>query len=159
MPIPPHLYITGTRQGKIEGPCPITGREGSIIVQQFDHEILIPRSTQTGQPTGKRVHNPLVIVKAFDKASPKLYQALTTGEILSEVVLKFFRITPLGKEEHYFTIKLEDAVIQAMAAFVPSCLDQNYARFTHMEKVSFVYAKIIWTWEEDGIESEDEWKI
>jgi type VI secretion system secreted protein Hcp len=28
-----------------------------------------------------------------------------------------------------------------------------------MEDVSFTYSKIIWTWEVDGVEAQDEWKV
>jgi type VI secretion system secreted protein Hcp len=30
--------------------------------------------------------------------------------------------------------------------------------YRHMEEVCFTYEKIKWTWEADGIESEDSWK-
>lgn len=157
MPMPAHLYVTGARQGKMEGSCEIQGREGSILVQEFKHEISIPRSPQTGQPTGKRVHNPLIITKFFDKSSPLLYQALTSGEKLTDVHIDWYRITEQGKEEHYFTIKLEDAIVVSMVPFMPNCLDLQYAQYQHMEEVAFTYRKITWTWEPDGIEGEDDW--
>ncbi|MDV3443847.1 type VI secretion system tube protein Hcp, partial [Pseudomonas otitidis] len=35
---------------------------------------------QSGQPTGQRVHKPLMITKVFDKSSPLIFNALTSGE-------------------------------------------------------------------------------
>ena len=157
MPMPAHLYLTGKSQGKIDGSCEISGREGSILIQKVDHRIAIPRSPQTGQPTGKRVHNPLTVVKFFDKASPKLYQALSSGESFSDIHIDWYRITEEGTEEHYFTTKLEDAIIVSINAFMPQCLEIQFEQFQHMEEVAFTYRKIIWTWEVDGIESEDDW--
>jgi type VI secretion system Hcp family effector len=39
-----------------------------------------PRDTESGMALGKRAHKPLVIVKEMDAASPKLYEAVTTGK-------------------------------------------------------------------------------
>ncbi len=159
MPMPLHLEIEGKNQGKIEGSCEMQGREGTILVQALTHTVHIPRSPQTGLPTGKRVHGPLVITKEVDKSTPKLYQALCTGEQMSSVVIKWYRIDPSGTEEHYFTTKLQDAIITEIKAWMPNALDEKKASFKHMEDVSFTYKKIIWTWEPDGIESEDDWTV
>ncbi len=158
MPMPFHMTVGGATQGPIEGSCDQEGREGTILCQAYDHQIDIPRDTQSGLPVGKRVHGPLTITKVFDKASPKLAQALTSGEQL-EVELKWYRIDATGIEEHYFTIKLEDAIVVGMKAWTPNCLDATKEGFSHMEDVSYTYTKIIWTWEPDGIETEDSWKI
>ena len=159
MPMPFHMTMEGTTQGAIEGSCDQTGREGTILCQAFQHDISIPRDPQSGQPTGKRVHNPLTITKVFDKSSPKLYQALTSGERMKDVTMKWYRIDNAGIEEHYFTVTLEDAIIVSMRPHVPNCLDPQFASYGHMEEVAFTYRKIRWTWEPDGIESEDDWRV
>ncbi|KEA24206.1 hypothetical protein BH79_29030 [Pseudomonas aeruginosa C0324C] len=50
--------------------------------------MIIPRDPQSGQPTGQRVHKPVVITKVFDKASPLLLAALTSGERLTKVEIQ-----------------------------------------------------------------------
>jgi len=135
------------------------GRKDTILCQAFNHEVYIPRDPQTGLPTGKRVHNALIVTKVFDKGSPKLYQALATGERMSDVTMKYYRINPSGNEEHYFTIKLEDAIIVSIKPWIPNALDPARESFTHMEDVSFTYSKIIWTWEIDGVEAQDSWQV
>ena len=158
MPMPAYLTLEGEKQGKIDGSCEQEGKEKTIIIQAFKHEVYIPRDPQSGMATGKRVHNPLSIVKTYDKSSPKLYLALVKGEHMKSVVIKWYRIKPTGEEEHYFTTKLEDAIIVSMKPWMPNCLDPSSESFTHMEEVSFTYRKAIWTWEPDGIEAEDDWK-
>ena len=159
MPMPFYMTLEGYDQGAIEGSCDQAGREGTILCQALTHEVSIPRDPQSGQPSGQRVHHALSITKVFDKASPKLYQALTRGERMKNVTMKWYRIDVTGTEQHYFTIKLEDAVVVTMRPTVPNCLDPQLASYGHMEEVSFTYRKIIWTWEPDGIESEDDWKV
>jgi len=149
--IPLRLEISG-----IEG----SGREGTILVEAFSHEIRVPFDPASGLPTDTRVHNALVVTKTFDKSSPKLYQALTSGEHFDDVTLKFYRGAEKDKkQEHYFTIKLEDAIIVSMRPFMPNILDPNNENFRPMEEVAFTYGKITWTWEIDGIEATDEWSI
>lgn len=157
MAMPSHLSLEGNTQGAIEGSCEIEGREGTILVYAMDHLINIPRDTHTGLPTGKRIHGSLKITKEVDKSSPKLYQALCSGEQCSMVQLDHYRISPQGAEENYFTIKLENAIIVDIRQWFPETLVKTNEPFKHMEDVSFSYEKIIWTWVPDGIEAEDSW--
>ena len=159
MPMPAHLEVTGESQGKIDGSNEQQGRENTMLIEAFEHEIKIPRDTQTGLAVGKRIHNPFTITKLYDKASPKLYQALCTGEHCSDVTLKWYRIDPTGKEEHYFTHRLVNAIIVSIRPYMPNCYDAATESYGHMEEVAFTYEKIIWTWEPDGIETEDSWQV
>lgn len=143
-----HISLTGQNQGVIEGSCTVAGKEGTSVVVEFEHDLYIPLDPLSGQPTGRRVHQPLRVVKFMDKATPKLFQALCTGEHLTEVMLKWYRIDPTGNEEHYFTTRLEDAVIVA--------IKPSGCPLEHMEDVSFTYHRIVWTWEPDGIEYQDD---
>jgi type VI secretion system secreted protein Hcp len=153
------MEVEGENQGKIEGSCDMQGREGTILVYEMDHDIHIPRDPQSGLPSGKRIHGPLSIVKEYDKASPKLYQALCTGERMKNVTIKWYRIDPKGAEEHYFTHILENAIIVEMKPYMPMAFVKENEPYRHMEKVSYTYGKIKWTWEVDGIESEDSWQV
>jgi type VI secretion system secreted protein Hcp len=159
MPMPFHMTLTGTSQGAIEGSCIMAGREGSILCEALEHEIYIPRDTQSGLATGKRVHKPLTITKVFDMSSPKLFQALVIGEHMTDVTFKYYRISAAGQEEHYFTVKLTEAIVVSIKAWIPNCLDPKTETLTHMEDVSFTYQKIGWTWVPDGIEAEDSWLV
>ncbi len=157
MPMPCSMQVEGETQGKIEGSCKIKGREGQIAIQSLRHKIEIPRSPQTGLPTGKRVHLPMTVTKEVDKSSPKLYQALGSGEGMKSVILDFYRINPKGQEEKYYTTKLENAIVVGISAWIPNCMDSEYSQFGHMEDVSFSYEKITETWLKDGIETQDSW--
>ena len=159
MPMPAHMELTGENQGKIDGSCDMQGREDTILIQAMNHNVRIPRDPQTGLAIGKRIHEALTVTKVYDKSSPKLYQALCTGEHFSEVVIKWYRIDPTGKEEHYFTHALEDAILVDIKPWTPNCLDPNTESFSHMEDLSFTYRKIKWTFEDGGIEAEDDWKV
>ena len=157
MAMPCYLTLEGENQGKIEGSCEVSGHEGKILVQAVEHSIELPKNPQTGLPSGKRQHLGITLTKEIDKSSPKIYQALCSGEQLKSAQLEFYRISPKGTEEKYYTIRLEKAVIVATRLWVPNCLQPDTRQMGHMEDIGMTYEKIVWTWVPDGIESEDSW--
>ncbi len=50
MALQAHMTVEGTEQGTIEGGSQLKGREGTIEVQQFLHEIYMPHDHNTGTP-------------------------------------------------------------------------------------------------------------
>ncbi|KSE54345.1 Hcp1 family type VI secretion system effector, partial [Pseudomonas aeruginosa] len=151
--------MTGTKQGLITagaftedsvGNTYQEGHEDQVMVQGFNHEVIIPRDPQSGQPTGQRVHKPVVITKVFDKASPLLLAALTSGERLTKVEIQWYRTSAAGTQEHYYTTVLEDAIIVDIKDYMHNCQDPGNAHFTHLEDVHFTYRKITWTHEVSG---------
>jgi type VI secretion system secreted protein Hcp len=155
MPNPCYMTLTGVSQGKIDGSVEVKGKEKTIELFAVDDTINIPKSPQTGLPTGKRVHNPYTVTKQIDEASPKLFQALCQGEQFSDVTINWYRTTKDGKEEKYFTTKMEKAIIVSIRTWMPEVLDPTQSQLGHMEDVSFTYEKITWTWEPKGISTTD----
>jgi type VI secretion system secreted protein Hcp len=164
---PAYMSIEGTKQGLITagaftadsvGNTYQEGHEDQVMVQGFQHQVTIPRDPQSGQPTGQRIHKPLVITKVFDKASPLLQAALTSGERLTKVEIQWYRTSAAGTQEHYYTTTLEDAIIVDMKDYMLNCQDPSNSHFTHLEDVHFTYRKITWTHEVSGTSGSDDWR-
>ena len=153
MPMPCYLILEGQNQGKIEGSAKVQGHEGKILVQAVDHTIEIPKSPQTGLPTGKRVHCPMIVTKEIDKSSPKLFQALTSGEQMEDVTLEFYRISPKGTEEKILHGEAVQRDPDQHPTWTPNCLDSDNRQMGHMEDIAFTYEKITWTFDLDGIKA------
>ncbi|MBA4790887.1 MAG: Hcp family type VI secretion system effector [Pseudomonadota bacterium] len=167
MPTPAYVSITGEKQGDITkgaftadsvGNLWQEGHEDESIVQAFSSNVIIPRDPQSGQPSGSRVHQPATLLKYLDKASPLLWQALATGEVLTTVTLSFWRTSTKGQQEKYFTIKWEDAVLVDGKAIIPNVLLTENAQLQHMEEWSFTYRKVTWTHEKAGTSGSDDWR-
>ncbi len=165
---PVYMSIEGSTQGNITegattpesvGNIYQNGHEDEAIVKAFTHNINIPRNTTTGQPTGQRTHNPLVVTKLIDKSSPLLYNALTKGETLKKVELKWYRTSYAGKPEHYYSMILEDAVITNMDASMESQENTSAGQVMPQEVVSFSYRKISWRHETASTSGEDDWRV
>ena len=167
MPTPAFISIEGSTQGLITqgaftedsvGNIYIEGHEDEVMVQAFDHIVTIPRDPQSGQPAGQRVHKPFVFTAALDKSTPLLYNALTSGEVLTNVEMRWYRTSIAGKQEHFFTMKLEDAIIVDINAQMPHCQDPATQDFTQLIQVSLSYRKITWSHDVAGTEGSDDWR-
>ncbi|KAB0480536.1 type VI secretion system secreted protein Hcp [Pseudomonas reinekei] len=167
MATPAYMSVTGEKQGLITagaftadsvGNTYQEGHEDQVMIQGFKHEISIPRDPQSGQPTGQRLHKPAVVTKVFDKSSPLLLAALTSGERLTEIEIQWFRTSGHGVQEHYYTTVLEDAIIVNIKDYMHNCQDPANAHFTHLQDVEFSYRKISWTHIASSTSGSDDWR-
>jgi type VI secretion system secreted protein Hcp len=156
-----YVSITGKKQGKFKGESTGVGRRTTrdrIPGVRFELETSSPRDAATGLPTGKRQHKPVVITKEWGAASPQLYQALVTNEVLSAVLFEFLKTDPNGKEVVYYTIKLTDAAVSDIRSYL-DLTGKGASRYDgrELEDVSFTFRKI----EIDDLESKtsasDDW--
>ena len=157
---PVFVSITGSVQGLITegaftpesvGNSYQEGHENEALIKSFSHNIKIPRDPKSGLPTGQRSHQPLILTKNFDKSSPLLYNALTKGETLTNVEIKWYRTGYTGKPEHYFSVVLEDAVVVDITAGMQGEDEQ-------VENIAFSYRKIAWRHETASTSGEDDWR-
>lgn len=84
-----YVAIKGTKQGQFKGEAPQPNLVDKIMAHKFLYEVSSPRDIASGQASGKRQHKPMVIVKEWGAASPQLFQALVTNELLPEVLVDF----------------------------------------------------------------------
>ena len=104
------------------------------------------------------MHKPFIFTAALDKSTPLLYNALTSGEVLTNTEMRWYRTSIAGKQEHFFTMKLEDAIIVNIDAKMPHCQDPATQDFTQLIEVSLSYRKITWSHDVAGTEGSDDWR-
>ena len=119
------ITITGQKQGVF----PSVNKGGAIDGLRFSHLLKSPRDPASGLPTGKRQHSPVVFTKAVGMASPQIFSALTTNEVLASVVVS----VPGG-----YTIKLTNAGVSEVKQYTEVVNGVT----TVLEDVSFTYQKI-----------------
>ena len=153
-----YLKLKGQKTGEIKGSVTQKGREGKIMVIAVSHEIVSPRDSASGLPTGKRMHKPFVITKELDKSSPILYQVLTNNESIPEWELQFWQPSTTGAEKQHYTVKLVNANIASIAFRMANNKHSDLMKFTEYEEVAFTYQKIEWIWVEGGITAMDDWE-
>jgi type VI secretion system Hcp family effector len=95
------LTMQLTTQGTVKGSS--KKKEGDLDYSDgmechgFSYGVTSQFDLNTGKPVGRRKHNPLVIRREVDAASPKLLQALCTNEGFKTAKLSFNSIGPDGK--------------------------------------------------------------
>jgi type VI secretion system secreted protein Hcp len=143
------VAIKGKKQGAFKGESAIDAHKSKIEGLAFEYEVKSPRDLTTGQASGKRQHQPITIVKEWGAATPQLFTACVTNEVLPEVTFEFVRTNENGEEYTFHKIKLTDATISTVRQFTSGGSDAaSSAKHSasgdtkEMEAVSFTFRKI-----------------
>ena len=153
-----YMKCTGETQGEIKGSVTQAGREDSMMIIAFNHEIRSPRDAASGQATGKREHLPVTVTKELDKATPLYLNVLVNNENLTTWELRFWRPAATGVEEQYYTIELTNSTVSQVRTEMLNNKYPENMQHREREHVSFTYQKITWTWEDGGITAQDDWE-
>lgn len=107
------------------------GLEGTQTLLGISDEIVLPPvDAAGGDPGGGLQVRPLVVIKELDRCSPPLFRALVTRERISLVEIRFFD----RQGVHFFTIRLEDALVTRIS--------RNVRSHGLHEEVAFVFKAI-----------------
>mgnify|MGYP003592668926 FL=1 len=134
------------------------GREKTIECLVFRDNVRTARELGSRAAVGRRVHEPIEILKRIDSSSPLLAKALCKNEKI-EGQFKFFRPSPKGdgKTEQFFTVEIKDGRIDAIERHSPNAIDPAASKAPPLETVRFVYHTIRWVYEPSGAEFQDSW--
>lgn len=137
----PAFYISfeGTRQGRLTGESQQPNRGLQSEGLKYEYESEVPRDKTTGLPTGRRKHEPVIITKEWGAATPQLFEAMSTGEVLKTVRLDFVRTLPDGTEEIWQTITLSNAQIVALRQYTD---EEGKGNYRQLEEISLIFEKI-----------------
>jgi type VI secretion system secreted protein Hcp len=151
MATPVYMTITGAKQGNITAGASSAESIGNkfrkehidkITIYSYDHQVYVPSNNVSGQTTGSPVHNAVKVSKPFDKSSPLLRQALSSGESLTQVEISWYRTAQEGDLELYYTTVLTGARIVNIRAYMRDIQDPDGSHVDHMEEVEFCYDEI-----------------
>jgi type VI secretion system secreted protein Hcp len=137
-----YMSIEGTKQGKFKGESTRKGSffENKVPGLRFQYEVTSPRVAATGQASGKRQHGAIVITKEWGAATPQIFQALVTNEVIKSVVIEFYHTDPNGQPYLFQTIRLTNATISNIKQYT-GVVDSSTS--THeLEDVSFTFQRI-----------------
>ena len=141
-----YMFITGQKQGKFQG-------EGAgewkswIPVLAFTMELDVPTDLATGQVSGKRLHQPITVIKTWGAASCQALTACATNEDLPTVSIQFLSVDATGKESAFQNVNLTNASLRGVRRYIgdpqsAQGLQPSASGATGLEQWSFVYQKI-----------------
>jgi type VI secretion system secreted protein Hcp len=143
----------------IPGGVSVAGREDTVEVLEFNHRVYLPTDRDDGSITGTRKHDDLVVHKAFDKASPLLYQKVCTGETIPKITIQWYDITDQGEEKPYFEHILVNCKVSSVRSYMHNVKDKTKEQFVHQEELTIRYEKMTWNFLDGNLQHTDEWNL
>jgi type VI secretion system secreted protein Hcp len=155
-----YVTIEGTKQNAFKGESIRDDHKAKIAGLAYQHQIIAPRDISSGQASGSRQHGPVIITKEWGAASPQIFQALVTNEVLKSVLIEFYATSAEGVQEVYHTVKLINAMVSKISQSTGSSSKTENSLDTHeLEEISFTYQRI----EMENIigktSAVDDWKV
>jgi type VI secretion system secreted protein Hcp len=129
-----------TIHGRAHGPFRGNDKDWSDgALLSFSYGVESPRDISSGQASGKRQHQPVVITKEWGASSQQLYQAFVSNEVLTSVVIQIVGLNGNKPKKKSRAIHLSNAVISHM---------KHIGGGKYM--VSFVYEEISFSYDMPG---------
>ena len=113
-----YVTIEGTKQGRLAGESKRAVHKGKLPGIGFSYEVKSPRDTASGQASGKRQHGAVTFTKEWGAASPQLFSALVSNEVIKSALFEFVRTNEIGVEHVFHTIKLTNASVTAIHQYI-----------------------------------------
>ncbi len=120
-----------------------------ITVNGVVAEVRAELDWKTGRPVpDQSKHQPLVITKEIDRASPALHAAMQSGTTFDHVRLQFWRMPPGGgREEAYYTIRISEVKVVRIQLNMENMRREANSLLPEQEDVAFSYTGISYTFQ------------
>ncbi|WP_083285193.1 Hcp family type VI secretion system effector [Pseudomonas lundensis] len=128
------------------------GHEDEIRVLAYSLNMAAGKDATTSGGRGK--HMPVVITKNIDKSTPLLASALHEGEEV-ECKINFYRTSPAGFHEKYFTVMLGGGRIANLSVQVPHAIHMGDAQ--PQELMAIRYREISWVHHQASTSAYSSW--
>lgn len=112
------ISVEGTKQGKFKGESSKSKFADRSEITGFIQEVTSPRDAASGMATGKRMYQPVILLKQSGASSPQFFQALTSNEILKKIIIDFYKADATGAEVNYYTVTLENVLLSGYKQFI-----------------------------------------
>lgn len=154
---PFYLSVEGSRQGRFKGTVQGEEHRGKLLGLGFEQRIASPRDVAGGARAGRRSHQPVVLRRPVDAATPQFLHAACSGETLKTVLCEFPHRPGDGGEEVAFTVKLEGAVVSAHRIVRADGADGG-AGTGLVEEIEFAFQRIEWEHKPGRTLASDSWE-
>ncbi len=132
-----YMSIKGSKQGSFHGGSTRSHHNGWTEVLSVNFNCIAPFDAASGKTTGRRKHDPIIIKRELDGATPGLFQLCATKEALSSIIIDIVEAEGNGWERTTHTITLTNARISSI---VPRIGARGHA--THELTIEFEDAAV-----------------
>jgi type VI secretion system secreted protein Hcp len=158
MPFTCFVTIEGETQGKFKGESTLSKLgEGKISVLRFSSQVAMPFDAASGLPTGKRQHKAIEFLKEVGPASPQLFQALVTNEVLKSVGFEFVTTTATGEDVVSYTVTLTNASVRVSEVSLDRTARGKPFDAHDLHRVVLTFQKIVHEHKLAKVSAQDDW--
>jgi type VI secretion system secreted protein Hcp len=160
------IYVDFKSSNDIKGDSRDKLHANTVEVYSWSHTMRQPKSataSAAGGHTAERVeHGEMIFTKDIDGASPKLYQACSSGLVVNDVIIYFYRA--LGgrnttgapgssqSRHQYLKIELKNVIVASVS---PVVNEEGIPK----ETFSLKYSAVLWTYDELNIDGSKTGKV
>jgi type VI secretion system secreted protein Hcp len=113
-----YVTIEAAKQGRLAGESTREVHKGKLAGIGFSYEVTSPRDAASGQAGAKRQHGTVTFTKEWGAASPQLFTALVTNEVITSALFEFVRTNDVGVEHVFHTIRLTNASVTGIHQYI-----------------------------------------
>ena len=99
----------------------------------------------------------ITFTKETDASTPYLYKAVTSGQTLKSIEIKWYKIDDSGKEKEYFNTRLDNVKVVGVTPKMLDIKNPAFEKHNHLEDVELRYEKITWSYKDGNIIHADSW--
>ena len=141
------VAINAAKQGDLHASAGFTDLKGTVpkhqfSTEEFEYSVISPRDPQSGLPTGQRMHKPVVFTAALGPATPQLFAALCTNELLPTVVFDCYGHTTQGKTVLAHSVKLTNAAIASIDLVKPNLRNTQLSKEDERQQIALTFSQI-----------------
>jgi type VI secretion system secreted protein Hcp len=138
-----YVAVKGQKQGVFHAEAVHQGSKYSFAAHSLEYQLISPRDAVSGLASGQRQHRPLTITRDWGAASPQLFQALVTNEVLESVEIDCYGQPKDGKEQLVHKVKLTNAGVCSFRQVGSVSRGSSKAGTSgDLETVAFAFEKI-----------------
>ena len=141
------LSITPESTGEpVTGPSVSPQAPGTIEVLEMQHQLTHEYDSVHGAPSGDRKHEPLLITKEVDVATPLIYSMCVNADLLTEVKLDYYiQVGNSPDPVPFFSWTLNNAYVVSVRSIPATSMSAEFSeRYDLLEEVAFAYQQITW---------------
>ncbi|WLS80470.1 type VI secretion system tube protein TssD [Erwinia pyri] len=131
-------------------------RRSGIEIMSSQHGIYQPADGATGRLSGTRQHHSYILHKQLDRNSPMLNDAVCTGKVFQQAVIKYYETSEAGVETEVYRVTMGRVVITSTDfshAYVQGSRSPNM-----LEVIGLRYNSIEWFYIPGVIKYDDAWR-
>lgn len=150
------VSVKGKVQGQFQAETKRKAYKEHFEALAVDYQVAVPVDAGSGHSAGRHQHHPFCVTREWGAASPQLFQALVTNEVLTTIEIDCLEVDKGGADALVHKVKLTNATIASIRQLAGTSIpDAPGRQHPPRETVAFAFEKIEHTTPKGGVTASD----